>query len=77
MQFGVGVIIWGLKFRGPKCAICGLKYGECKIIWGQTFLEFYCPSHFLSIKFFPNWAADYLGVFEKGGLIIWRSEKIA
>ena len=22
--FEVGEIIWGLKFRGPKCAICGV-----------------------------------------------------
>ena len=34
MQFGLGEIIWGLKFRDPKCAICGLK------IWGrQDYLE--------------------------------------
>ena len=29
--FGVGGIIWGLKFRGPKCAICGLKFGAGEI----------------------------------------------
>ena len=27
LQFGVGEIISGLKFRGPKSAICGLKFG--------------------------------------------------
>ena len=31
--FGVGKIIWGLKFRGPKCAICDLNFGTGKIIW--------------------------------------------
>ena len=36
--FGVGEIIWGLKFRGPKCAICGLKFAVGQIIWGLIFL---------------------------------------
>ena len=29
---GVGKIIWGLKFRGPKCTICSLKFGAGEII---------------------------------------------
>ena len=62
-QFGVGEIIWGLKFRGPKCAICGLKFGVGEIIWGLIFLVCHYPSHFLSIKVFRNWKADYLGSF--------------
>ena len=61
LQFVVGQIIWGLKFRGPKCAICGLKFGVREIIWGLIFLVSHCPSHFLSIKLF----------FETGQLIIW------
>ena len=61
LQFGVGKIIWGLKFRSPKCAICGLKFGVKKIICGLIFLVCHCPSHFLSIKF----------PFETGQLIIW------
>ena len=36
--FGVGEIIWGLKFRGPKCAICGLKFAVSQIIWSLIFL---------------------------------------
>ena len=36
--FGVGEIIWSLKFRGPKCAICGLKFAVGQIIWGLIFL---------------------------------------
>ena len=31
--FGVGEIIWGLKFQCPKCAICSLKFWEGEIIW--------------------------------------------
>ena len=27
LQFGVGKIVWGLKFRGPRFAIFGLKFG--------------------------------------------------
>ena len=34
LQFGVGEIIWGLKFRGPKCAGSGPKFGVGEIIWG-------------------------------------------
>ena len=63
--FGVGQIIWGLKFRGPKCAICDLKFVVGKIIWGLIFLICHCPSHFLVSSFFRNWTADYFGVFEK------------
>ena len=47
LQFRVGEIIWGLKFRGSKCAICGLKSGEDIIIWGLIFLVCHHPSHFL------------------------------
>ena len=36
--FEVGKIIWGLKFRGPKCAICGLRFAVGQIIWGLIFL---------------------------------------
>ena len=61
LQFGVGEILWGLKFQGPKCAIFGLKFGVGEIIWGLIFPVCHCPSHFLSIKFF----------FETGQLIIW------
>ena len=32
LQFGVGEITWGLKFRGPRCAICSLKFGVGEII---------------------------------------------
>ena len=53
LQFGIGEIIWGLKFRGPKCAIGGLKFGVGDIIWGLIFqILCHCPSHFLNIKFF-------------------------
>ena len=62
LQFGAGKIIWGLKFRSPKCVICGLQFGVGEIIWGLIFLACHCPSHFLSIKFF---------FFETGQLIIW------
>ena len=27
LQFGVGEIVWGMKFRGPKGAVCGLNLG--------------------------------------------------
>ena len=63
--FGVCEIISGLKFRGPKCAICGLKFWQSEIIWGLIFLECRCPSHFLVSSFFRNWAADYLGSWKK------------
>ena len=49
--FGVGKIIWGLKFRSTKCAICGLKFGVGEIIWGLIFLVCHCQSHFLGIEF--------------------------
>ena len=58
---GLGEIIWGLQFRGPKYAICGLKFGVDKIIWDLIFPVCYHPNHFLSIK---------LTVFETGQLII-------
>ena len=32
LQFGIGEIILGLKFRGSRCAICGLKFGIGQII---------------------------------------------
>ena len=32
LQFGMVEIVWGLKFRGSKCAICGLKFGVVEII---------------------------------------------
>ena len=51
LSFAASKIIWGLKFRGPKCAICGLKFGVGKIIWGLTFPVCHWPSHFLSVKF--------------------------
>ena len=35
---GEGKIIWGVKFRGPKCAICGLKFAVGQIICGLIFL---------------------------------------
>ena len=56
---GVGEIIWGLKFDGTKSATCALKFGADFIIWGLIFLVCYGPRHFLSIKFFRNWTADY------------------
>ena len=59
--FGVAEIVWGLKFQGPRCAICGLKFWEGKIIWGLIFLVCHYPSHFLGIKLF----------LETGQLIIW------
>ena len=31
LQYGVGEIIWCLKFQGPKCAICGLKFGIARL----------------------------------------------
>ena len=61
LQFGVSGIIWGLKFQGPKCAICGLKVRVGEIIWGPTFLVCHCPSHSLGVKFFCG----------TGQLIIW------
>ena len=33
LQFWGGEIIWGLKFQGLKCPICGLKFGVGEIIW--------------------------------------------
>ena len=59
--FGVGEIIWGLKFQSPKCGICGLKFWEGEIIWGLILLVSHCPSHFLSVKLF----------LKTGQLIIW------
>ena len=32
LQFGLSEIIWSLKFRGPKCAICDLKFGVGELI---------------------------------------------
>ena len=46
-SFGVGQIIWGLKFQGPKCVICGLKFAVGEIVWGLIFLVCHYPSHFL------------------------------
>ena len=31
LQFGLSEIVWGLKFQGPKCAICDLKFREGEI----------------------------------------------
>ena len=51
--FGVGEIIFSLKFRGLKCAaIFGLEFGESEIIWALIFLVCHCPNHFLSFKDF-------------------------
>ena len=61
LQFWIGEIIWGLKFQGPKCAICGLKFEVGEIIGGLILLICHCPSHFLGIKIF----------FETRQLIIW------
>ena len=61
LQLRAGEIIWGLKFRGPKCAICGLKFGVEDIIRGMIFLVCHCPNHFLGIN----------SLFETGQLIIW------
>ena len=36
--FGEGEIIWDVKFPGPKCAICGLKFRLREIILGLIFL---------------------------------------
>ena len=44
---------------GNKSAICALKFGVSLIIWGLIFLVCHDPSHFLSIKSFPNWTNDY------------------
>ena len=35
--FGVGEIIWGLKFWGHKCATCGLKCGVGEVFWAWYF----------------------------------------
>ena len=59
--FGVGEIIFGLKFQCPKCGTCGLKFWEGEIIWGLILLVSHCPSHFLSVKLF----------LKTGQLIIW------
>ena len=32
LKFGVGEVIWRMKFRDPKCAICGLEFGVGEII---------------------------------------------
>ena len=61
--FGVGEIIWGLKFRGPKCAICGLKFRIGEIIWVLIFLVCHC-SIVQAIFLVSNF-------FETGQLIIW------
>ena len=65
LQLGVGKIIWGLKFRGLKGAICSLQFGVREIIWSLTFLVCHCPRHFLSTPFFRNWTADDLGSLKK------------
>ena len=63
LSFGEDEIIWVLKFRGPKCAICGLKFGVGKIIWGPIF-----PAVIVQAIFFQNWTADYLGSLKK---LVW------
>ena len=66
LQFGVGEIIWGLKFRGSKCATCGLKFGVGEIIWSLIFLVCHHASNFSGIKFFFS---------KTGQLIIWGLSK--
>ena len=70
---------WKAKymFKVPKCAICGLKFWESKIIWGLIFLVSRCPRNFLYIKLFLETGQLIIGVFKKVGLIIWGSKKIA
>ena len=65
LPFAAGKIIWGLKCRGPKCVICGLKFAV-----GRMGSDISCLS--LSKPF--SW---YQVVFKTGQLIIWWSEKIA
>ena len=55
------MLIWDLKFRGPECAICDLKFAVGEIIWGLIFLVLSLSKPFLSIKF----------VFETGQLVNW------
>ena len=38
---GVGEIIWCLKFRCLRCAICDLKNGVGEIIWDLRFLVYH------------------------------------
>ena len=69
LTLGMGVLmcLFGSavrKFRGLKCATCGLKFGEGKIIWGLVFLVCHCPSHFLSIKVFSKLDSRLFAVFE-------------
>ena len=66
LQSGVGGIIWRPKFRGSRCAICGLRVELGKVICGLIFLVYNCPNHFLSIEvFIRNWTAVYLGSLKK------------
>ena len=66
LQFGLGEIICGLKFRGSSCAICGLKSAVGEIILGLIFLVCHCPNHFLvSSSFSETGQLIIFGVFEK------------
>ena len=61
LQFEPGEIIWGLKFRGPKCAICGLKFGVGEIIRSLRSVRYVIVQAI----------SQYQGFCEAGQLIIW------
>ena len=69
--------MWGLRFRGPKCAIWGQKFRVGEMIWGLIFLVCDCQCHFLNIKFFFATRQLIIWIFEKFGLIIWGLRKLA
>ena len=61
LKFQVCEIIWGLKFRIPKCAFWGLKFRVAEIFGGLIFL---CSHKFILVQ---NvwWTADYLESLKK------------
>ena len=59
--WGRRIFLEGLKFRGSKSAVCGLKFRVDEIILGLIFLVCHCPNHFLSMKVY----------FGTGQLIVW------
>ena len=67
-------IIWGLKFRGPKCTYFGLKFRLDEVILGVTFL---CPSTFIFSLRISGRQLIVFGGFENVRLIVWGPEKIA
>ena len=63
--------LFGLKFRGPTCAVCAQKIGVDQIIWGMIFRLCQFLSHFLVPSWFWNCSGDYLGSLKK---LVWLFE---